>query len=234
MKTVLLVLVFGFSSSINAKEWKSLRQYQKVTHKTTLSPSDWLSSDRRRNTLIWQHANAYNLSNDRPQEYENIKERRDFYVWIDHEFESKGHEVNWQKMAYYISSKMRLTETFPHCVLTPKKVKFYARQGSEEVFDHAFEKLNTIYALDYILKGAEAMKWDEMMLHFEQFVWVENIYKNIDARSLEQIRRMTSGKFWYALAVPKELRFNADISSPEDRYQYGLTILRPYCMDHVR
>jgi len=234
MKIVLFVLALSFSISTYAKEWKSLCQYQKITHKTKLSPSDWLASDRRQNTLIWQHANVFNLSNDRPQKYLSIKERRDFYVWIDHEFQLKGHEVNWQKMAYYIASKMRMTETFPHCMLTPRKVKMYARLGSEVVFNNAFEKLKALFSSDDILKGKEALKWDKMMLHFEQFEWVESIYKNIDARSLKQIKRMTSGKFWYALAVPRKLRFKNDISSPEERYSYGLHILRPYCINHLK
>ena len=234
MKTVLFVLAFSFSIPTYAKEWKNLHQYQKGTHKVALSPSDWLSSDRRQNTLIWQHANAFNLSHNQPQEYQTIKERRDFYVWIDHEFQLKGHEVIWQKMAYFISSKMRLTEIFPHSMLTPKKVKLYARQGSEVVFNNALEKLNNLFSSDKTLKGEEALKWDEMMLHFEQFDWVESVYKNIDTRSLKQIRRMTSGKFWYALAVPKKLRFKNNISNPEERYRYGLNVLRPYCISHLK
>jgi hypothetical protein len=231
MKTYLFVLLFIFSFDVYAKEWKSLKQYQKETQKAILSPSDWLITDRRQNTLIWQQANRFNLTNNKPKEYQSIKERRDFYIWINHEFNIAGHEVNWQKMAYYVSSKMRLLETFPHCILTPEKVKLYAHEGSEVVFDNAFEKLGALYNSDKILIGEEAIKWDEMMLHLEQFIWVESIYKNIDVRSFKQIRRMTMGKFWYALAVPKKLRFKTDISNPEDRYQYGFNILRPYCVD---
>jgi len=234
MRITLVVLAFSFSIPTYAKEWKSLRQYQKETHNVTLSPSDWLASDRKHNTLVWQHANAFNLSHERPQEYQTIKERRDFYLWVNHEFQSNGHEVYWQTMAYFITSKMRLTETFPHCVLTPQKIKRYARQGSEVVFNNAFEKLNIVFNSDSILIGEEALKWDETMLHLEQHVWVESIYINIDAKSLKQIRRMTTGKFWYALAVPNELRFKNDISNPEDRYQYGLQILRPYCINHSK
>lgn len=231
MKIILFVLTLSFSFTTYAKEWRSLRQYQKITHKTELDPSDWLSSDRRHNTLIWQHANTFNLSQSRPQEYQTIKERRDFYVWIDHEFHLKGHEVKWQKMAYYISSKMRLLEVFPHCILTSKRVKLYAQQGSEVVFNNAFEQLQTLFVSDTIIRGDEALKWDEMMLHFEQFEWVESVYESIDAKSLKQIRRMARGKFWYALAFPRALRFKNDISNPEERYSYGLNILRPYCMD---
>ena len=234
MKTVLFAWVLGISFSVSAKEYKSLRQYQKATHNSTLSPSDWLYSDRRHNTLVWQQANVFNLANNRPKEYRTIAERRDFYAWIDHEFQKMGHEVNWQKMAYFVSSKMRLVQIFPHCVFAFNKVKLYAYQGSEVVFNNAFEKLISLFNSKEILKGNEALKWDEMILHFEQFIWVESVYKSIDDRSLKQIRRMTSGKFWYALAVPKKLRFENDISKPEERYRYGLTILRPYCINHLK
>lgn len=233
MKTVIFIWMLGISFSLSAKEWKSLHQYQNATHKSMLSPSDWLSSDRRHNTTVWQQANTFNLANNRPEEYQTITERRDFYAWIDHEFQKMGHEVNWQKMAYFVSTKMRLVQIFPNCVFTLKKVKLYAYQGSEVVFNNAFEKLNALFHSNEILKGNEALKWDEMILHFEQFIWVESVYKTIDDRSLKQIRRMTGGKFWYALAVPKKLRFKNDISKPEERYRYGLTILRPYCMDHL-
>ncbi len=234
MKTMLFALVFSISFSVSAKEWQSLRQYQKATHKITLSPSDWLFSDRKYNTLIWQNANAYNLANHKPDEYQTIVERHDFYEWIDREFQKIGHEVIWQKMAYFVSSKMRLVQIFPHCVFALKMVKLYAYQGSEVVFNNAFEKLKILFNSNEILKGNEALVWDEMMLHFEQFIWVDSVYKTIDARSLKQIRRMTGGKFWYALAVPKELRFKNDISKPEERYRYGLTILRPYCVNYLK
>jgi len=43
MKIIAFVLIFGFSLSIQGKEWKSLKQYQKVTKNEQLSPSDWLA-----------------------------------------------------------------------------------------------------------------------------------------------------------------------------------------------
>jgi hypothetical protein len=234
MKIYVFVLAIGISLSIHAKEWKSLKHYQKTTHETTLSPSDWLASDRRQNTLIWQHANVYNLTNDRPQEYETIKQYRDFYAWINYEFKVKGHHVVWQKMAYFISCKLRLLETFPHCIFTSGQVKRYADRGSEEVFSNAFGGLRTLFDSDKILKNNEALQWDEMMLHDEQFIWVERIYKKIDNKSLKQIRNMASGKFLYAFAVPKALKFESDISNPEERYRYALNILRPYCIAHLK
>jgi len=233
MRIASIVLAVCISFSLHAKEWKTLKQYQKATHETNLSPSDWLSSDRRRNSLVWQHANAYNLNHNLPAEYQTIKERRDFYEWIDLEFKAKGHAVVWQKMAYYISCKLRLLETFPHCALTTKKVKVYAHQGSEVVFKNAFENLRNCFNSVEVLKDEDALEWDKMMLHEEQFVWVESIYQIIDERSLKHIKRMAEGKFLYAFVVPKAIKFKGDISNPEERYIYAFEILRPYCQNHL-
>jgi hypothetical protein len=233
MRIALIALAISFSFSVNAKEWKSLKQYQNATQETALSPSDWLSSDRRQNTLVWQLANVYNINQKKPQEYQTIKERRDFYEWIDHEFKAKGHEVIWLKMAYYITCKLRLLETFPHCLITTKPVKRYAHQGSEEVFNHSFENLKILLNSDKILKDNDALEWDKMMLHDEQYIWVESVYRIIDKKSLKQIKRMARGKFLYSFAVPKAIRFEGDISIPYERYNYALRILRPYCKNHL-
>jgi len=228
MKIIAFVLVFGFSLSIQAKEWKSLKQYQRITQNEQLSPSDWLASDRRQNSQVWQNANAYNLIHNNSSEYQTIKQYLDFYIWIDHEFEVKGHEVVWQKMAYFISCKLRLLETFPHGLLVTERVKVYARRGSQVVFNNAFERLKNLYDSDEILKNESAMQWDKTMLHDEQFIWIESIYKELDKKSLKQIERMARGQFLYALVVPKAVRSKDNISKPADRYQYSRHSLRPY------
>lgn len=233
MRIVLFVLVFGFSISIQAKEWKNIKQFQKSTLKKELSASDWLSSDRRQNTLVWQQANAYNLINNRPEEYKSIKQRRDFYAWINQEFKANGHEVIWQQMANYISCKLRLLETFPHCIFISKSVKIYADQGSEAVFNNAFESLNGLYNSDIILKNNEALNWDKSMLQNEQYIWIESIIKTIDKKSLKQIENMAGGKFLYSFMVPKAIRFKGDISNPEERFNYALNTFRPFCEKHL-
>jgi len=233
MRIALVALALSISFSLHAKEWRSLRQYQKTTHEVALSASDWLASDRRQNTSVWRNANAYNLNHDLPAEYQTIKERRDFYKWIDREFKIKGHEVVWQKMAHYITCKLRLLETFPHCALTTKKVKVYAHQGSEVVFKNAFKNLRNCFNSNEALKYDDALKWDKMMLREEQFIWVESVYQIIDKRSLKHIERMAEGKFLYAFVVPKAIKFKGDISNPQERYNYALEILRPYCQNHL-
>jgi hypothetical protein len=234
MKIIVFVLAFGFSLSIQAKEWKSLRKYQKITQNERLSPSDWLASDRRQNSQVWQKANAYNLTHNRSSEYQTIKQYRDFYFWIDNEFTLKGHQVVWQKMAYFISCKLRMLETFPHGILVSNQVKAYARQGSQVVFNSAFERLKILFSSDQVLINESALLWDKTMLHDEQYLWIESVYKEIEKKSLKQIERMARGQFLYALVVPKAVRFKDNISKPEERYQYALHILRPYCITHLK
>jgi len=229
MKGTCFILLFFFSLSIQASEWSSIRAYQKATQQKELSPSDWLSSDRRRNTVVWQNANTYNLTNNLPNEYVNIQQRRDFYKWFDAKIKDKGHEVIWPSMAYYISSKLRLVKAFPMSLLTRKQVKHYASIGGETVFNNAFKILKTLFLSEHILKTNDALNWDKSIIREEQYYWIEDIYLKMDKRSLNQIRRMAKGKFLYGLAIPKVIRFKGDIANVEDRYAYAFETLRSYC-----
>lgn len=232
MRILLMVLALAFSYNLQAKEWKSLKHFQNSTQKEKLSPSDWLTSDRIHNTMVWQQANEYNLIHMMPKDYQTVTQRRDFYQWLNHQFKTRGHEVIWQEMAYYISLKLRSIETFPYCVFISKNVKKYAHQANEVIFNNAFEKLKTLFNSDNVLKKDEATSWDEMMLQNEQHIWVESIYKVLDKKSIKQIERIVKGKFLYALVVPKAIRFNGDISSPEERYDYARNTFRPYFKNH--
>ena len=234
MKVILFVFACSFSFSIYAKEWKSMLQYQKATQNLTLPASDWLRSDRCKNTLVWQNTNVYNLIHNNFLEYQNIKERRDFYDWIDYEFKIKGHEVIWQRMAYYISGKLKILESFPHKMFMSKRVNAYVQLGSEVIFNEAFQHLKSLFLYDGVFKGEDAFEWDQKMLHDEQFIWVEKIYKTIDPKSQKKIENMAKGKFIYALVVPKAIRFYGDISDPKERYFYAMNIFRPYCKYHLK
>jgi hypothetical protein len=231
---IFFVLMLSISMTIQAKEWKSLKHYQKSTHQLHLSPLDWLESDRKHYTLTWQNANLYNLSHNNPEEYTSIKQRRDFYEWIDIEFTKKGHEVVWQDMAYFISLKLRLIEVFPFNIFTSKALKKYVKMGSKVVFDNAFVDLKIMYFSDDILKSEEALQWDTAMLYEEQYHWLESVYKVMDPKRIEQVQFVASGKFIYGLVIPREIRFKGAISNPEDRFNYAMTVLRPYCKKHLK
>ncbi|MDO6758810.1 Insecticidal toxin complex protein [Tamlana sp. 2_MG-2023] len=213
----------------HAKEWKSINAFEKVNGKSDLSASDWLKSDRKHNTQVWQNANIYNLQHNYFSEYKTIKERRDFYVWYFTTMEERGCEVVWPKMAYFISNKLRLINAFPFCIFTTKSVKSYAYQGSETVFNHAFETLKSLYLDEDVLKSDTALKWDEAIIHKEQYIWLKSIYEGIDEKGLRTIERMAKGKGFYKVLVPKEIRFKSDISETDNRYYYALHVLRDYC-----
>ncbi len=234
MRWILILTFFIFNNSVSAKEWKSLKAYQKATQKQNLSPSDWLKSDRQKNTLIWQKANSYNLINNLPHEYIKIKERRDFYKWMYSELNKQGHEIVWVKMAHYISTKLRKMESFPFSIFSSKKILEYANTGSEMVFNNAFLELNLIYTSNKVYKGNKALLWDEVILHKEQFLWIDSIYKTIDRQSLKKLQRIAKGKFLYGLVVPKAIRFRGNLSNAETRYHYAFHKLRAYCANRYK
>ena len=229
MKNGLLILLLCFFNLSTAKEYKNLKEYQKLTGKLQLESSDWLRSDRKNNTAVWQHANLYNLHNNLPLEYQSIKERTDFYLWLFKSLDDKGSEVIWPKMAHYISNKLENVKSFPFNIFTRKEVKRYATKGSETVFSKAFEKIKALYFSESILKSEEALAWDESIIYEEQYVWLQEIYSGIDQKTLKTIDKMAKGKCIYILMVPKEIVFSGDLSNKEDRYDYALNILRPYC-----
>ncbi|PNQ72262.1 Insecticidal toxin complex protein [Hanstruepera neustonica] len=217
---------------VSASEWQSLKEYQRQTGRLELTHSDWLKSDRKKNSQVWQHANNFNLENQLPQEYQTIMQRRDFYEWYYKSMEAKGHEVIWPKMAHYISKKLRLTKAFPFSLFTKKSVKEYAYQGSEKVFNSAFLKLKAIYNSSPVLNDIAATEWDKEILYLEQYHWLQEIYADIDAETLKTIKRMSQGKGFYALLVPSEIRFKGNITDAKTRYEYALGTLRDYCKAH--
>lgn len=234
MRVKLYFIVGMLSVSCYASEWPSLKAYQKQTGRTELTSSDWLKSDRKNNTIVWQQANAYNLENLLPKEYQSIPERRDFYEWYYKSMETKGHQVVWPKMAHYISKKLRLIKAFPFSIFTKDTVKEYAYQGSELVFNSAFKELKAAYNTSNALQDDEALEWDKDILYLEQYNWLQEIYSDVDDKTLKTIKRMSEGKGFYALVVPKEIRFKGNVSDARTRYEYALGTLRDYCREHYK
>lgn len=223
------LFLVAFTQSLFAKEWKNLKSYQEFSNQKNLPPSDWLRYDRINNTLIWQQANLYNLSNNRPQEYANIVQRRDFYNWIDSEIKAKGNQVLWFRMAYFISSRLHKMETFPLCIFINKNILDYAYNCSESVFNHAFMEIKKLYESESVLIENDALQWDKDLLYKEQYVWVNDVINRIDAKHIKKIENILQGKFLYSLLVPKEIRYHDRLSNNTQRYEYALQTLRPYC-----
>ncbi len=229
MRYYYFLFLFILNYSLYAKEWKNLKVYQKVSHQENLLPSDWLRYDRVHNTLVWQKANFYNLNNNLPKEYTNIIERRDFYKWIDSEIKAKGEHIVWFKMAYFISSKLYVMETFPFNMFANKIILGYGHDCSESIFNNVFVDAKKLYESDIILNENEALEWDKDILHKEQYVWVDGVINNIDSQGIKKIEHILQGKFLYSLLVPKDIRFYDTLSNSEMRYEYAIQTLRPYC-----
>lgn len=227
-----LFVIFISINETLGKEYKSFKEFQHITGLSNLKQSDWLKSDRKRNTLVWQNANKYNLNNNLSAEYETIVERRDFYAWLINSLAERQKAVIWPKIAHYISKKLCLTIAFPFNLITTRTFKDYACQGSKQVFESAFKELLELYNASGSLENDNALEWDTKILYLEQFSWLQNTYEDIDNKTLKTIQRMAEGKGIYALLVPRAVRFKGDISFPEMRFEYALQSLRPYCEQH--
>ncbi|MCK0157727.1 Insecticidal toxin complex protein [Cellulophaga sp. F20128] len=229
LRQILSFVLFFCWMQAFASEWKNLKQYQKETGKVALSSSDWLTADRLKNSGIWHNANIFNLKNNGYLEYQTINQRTSFYKWYGVEIEKKGHTVVWPKMAYFISRKLHLTKNFPYNLLVNKDVKVYSYKGSEVVFNAAFTSLKELFFSSVILKGSAALHWDTSTLYKEQYVWLADLYLEMDAKTIKRLANIAKGNFLYGLVVPKSIRFKGDLSDCEDRYLYAVHTLRKYC-----
>lgn len=208
-----------------------MKSFTAETNKEVLTQSDWLTSDRKNNTETWQNANLYNLNENLPHEYEAIIQRRDFYFWYYQEVEKKGHQIIWPKMAHYISNKLKLIKTFPFNIFMNKSMKTYSIKGSETVFNAAFVELKKLFFADQIVIDEDALMWDEDMLYTEQHDWLAPIYNTMNTKDLKRIERIAKGKFLYKFLVNKKVKFKGDIANANERYNYAILTLRPYCIE---
>lgn len=224
---IVLICISYFCTSVYGKEYPCLTAYQKETGLEQLGPMDWLKKDRKRQTMVWQQANLYNLEHQLPQEYSSIKQRRDFYVWLNETLEEQGYEVIWPRMAHFISKKLVMVKAFPYAIFTGKEIKSYAEMGSETVFNACFKDLGQLFK-GTVLKGDDALIWDQEILKMEQYQWLAPIYEDVSPKTLHTIEKMAKGKGFYGLVVPKPIRFQGDITQADIRYQYALETLRPY------
>ncbi|MCL5246027.1 Insecticidal toxin complex protein [Cellulophaga sp. 20_2_10] len=223
----LTLFLFFFEGS--AAEWKNLKEYEQQTGKTTFAPQDWLTQDRLKNTSVWQEANSFNLENNLFLEYQTIVERRDFYKWYALSVEEKGHKVVWPRMAHFISSKLSLTTRFPYNIVARKDVVLLSKKGSKKVFNSAFPSMLKLYTRSKTLTKAESLAWDKDILYKEQYLWIENIYAEMNIKTLKRLERIAKGKFLYGLVVPNTIRFKGDLTNPKDRYAYATETLRKHC-----
>ncbi|MGJ5641239.1 Insecticidal toxin complex protein [Formosa sp. S-31] len=223
------LFILGVYQSSYAKEWQSLKAYQKATKQEHLAQGDWLKRDRIQNNGLYNNANRYNLLHNCPEEYPTVKQRYYFYNWLQGELHDKKVDVNWVKMARFISKKLSYVSAFPYKWFVRKSTIYYSNLGSEVAFSKAFGYLNALYSRSEVPDSETCLKWDLAMLEREQYNWVESVYQKMDESSLKQIERIAKGKSVYRLFIPKALEFKGNLSNPDDRYNYALETLLPYC-----
>jgi hypothetical protein len=215
-----LTLVTQFA---NAREYKDMSSYKRLTGNNELNKRDWLVKHRKNNTREWLESCAFNFSYETGYlEYVNSEQRRDFYLWLHSRLKEKGHEVYWAAMAAEISDQVGKVYN------KNNKIGQFARTGSKAVFDSTFSTLQRFYQQEEILKGEDAALWDKAMIQFEQEQLVQPIYNRMDPKTLEKLNNMVHRKGLYALMVEEKLKFTGDLLLLQDRIQYSENVLLAY------
>ena len=235
MKTTLvqsLIILFLFNStSCFSQEWKNLKAYQKETGNTVLKEGCWLKKDRKKQTINWKNANAFNLATNEYQKYKTINQIRDFYLFAQEEIALKGHEVHWIHAASTIATRFSIIEKdlIRVFIIRNKEVIKFTDEGSKKVFEFSFPKLKGLYFSEEILKGPLANKWDQKQAKKEQCIILDPIYKKLSKKALKKLERMAKGKGIFSLGVSKKIRFEGEIDNCDSRYNYTIHKLIPYC-----
>ncbi len=235
MKTTLvqslIVLILFNATSCFSQEWKNLKTYQNETGNTVLKDGCWLKKDRKKQTINWKNANAFNLANNEYQKYKTINQIRDFYLFAQQEIALKGHEVNWIHAASTIATRFSIIEKdfIRIFIIRNKEVIKFTDEGSKQVFEFSFPKLKKLYFSKEILKGPIADNWDQKQAKKEQCIILEPIYKKLSKKALKKLKRMAKGKGIFSLGVSKKIRFEGEIDDCNSRYNYTINKLIPYC-----
>jgi hypothetical protein len=199
-----------------------------------LGDGDWLVSDRVHASVRWQSANLANLLAQRPHEYTQPHERRDFYLWFYNHTSHLGYEAHWPLAAYLVASgAARLSYGTPF----DNEVQVAARRGNQLILDDVFPKLRDLL-LHGPLHGPAAHAWDAQTLSDEQAL-AQSMYASTPAATVDQFSNYASQRGFLATAgslagftqphrggafhrVQDTPAFTGNIRSIEDRFDYGM------------
>ena len=228
----------GTGTSVQSISTPAVQRREKPnkTPDTMLDTGDWTVSDRVYETARWQRANLINLINQRPHEYTQPHERRDFYLWVYNYTSGLGFETRWPLAAYIVASgAARLSYGTPF----ENDVQVAARRGNQIIFDDVFPKLRTLVT-GPALRGKEAQQWDAQTLSEEQTL-VQTMYTTTASETVDKFAGYArqrgflasagtlggftqphrSGGFHRARDTPP---FSGDIRSIDDRFNYGMRL----------
>ncbi|MBN1253472.1 MAG: hypothetical protein JXA16_15140 [Bacteroidales bacterium] len=228
---ILVILILINSKLSFSQEYKNIKSYQKETENKSLVNGCWLKKDRKYKTDIWNNANIYNLRVENGSEkYKTICQIRDFYLWFDVERKKQGHEIKWIGIASIAANQLsKLDIAFIRIFIVRNKelVKF-ANQGAIEVLAFAFPQLKTMLFSNKLVKGKNAVNWDNKYGKTEQCEILEPLYIKLSEKSINKLERMAKGKGIYNLAVPKKLKFEGEIINCKSRFEHGIKKLIPF------
>ncbi|MDV7186802.1 hypothetical protein R3X25_05860 [Lutibacter sp. TH_r2] len=226
-----LFIVFFECNGIEAQEWKSLKAYQKETGNTILNGGCWLKNDRKKQTKIWKQANVYNLTLKTGNlKYTSISQIRDFYKWFDTERIKQGHEINGVGIAAIAATQLSNMDSgfIRFFIVRNNEIVQFANKGSQKVLKFSFPLLSKVYFSKEIIVGEKAKKWDVENGKFEQCEVLEPLYKKLSDKALHRLKKIAKGQGIFNLAVPKELKFEGEISNCQTRFEHGKNKILPY------
>ncbi|MBP6758055.1 MAG: hypothetical protein KA133_02275 [Flavobacterium sp.] len=231
-KTNLTVVLFLFNLNILlAQEWRNYHTYKRQTGYSTLKEGCWLKRDRKKQTIIWQQANVFNLhSSTGYLPYKSIRQISDFYNWFDIERKKQGHEILWIGISSIATGQLAKIENFGvrTLIVNNKNIVQFANDGSQAVLKYAFPYLKKVYFSTEIIKDSVAKNWDLEFGQKEQCIVLESCYQKLTSKEIQKLERMAKGKGVFYFAIPKKLIFEGNVENCNDRFEHGLHKMIPY------
>lgn len=212
------------------QEYKNIDEYRSKTGNDTLTEGVWLEKDRKRNTDVWQKANAFNLQLPEGNlRYKTIAQIRDFYEWFDSERIKKGHQIEWIGIAANVASQLSILDNQVVCkfIVRDRNVLKFAHDASKKVFAYAFVQMREVFSMNESLTGLAAKNWDADYGRVEQCEILEPIYESLPAESIQKLEKMAKGKGIYRFGVPKGMEFEGNIKSCQDRIFHAVNKVLP-------
>lgn len=212
------------------------------TPESQLNDGDWLISDRVIASDRWDRANMHNLLQQRPHEYTQPHERRDFYLWIYNYTSERGFETRWP-LAAYLVARGAAHLSYGNDWIIDDDVQVAARRGNQIIFDDVFPKLRALVT-GPVLRGVAAQQWDAQTLSEEQTL-IQTMYTTMGQTTINDfgsVARGESGLAYAASLIPslrvtrphrdgiyhrgiREIEpFSGDIMSIDDRFRYGMRL----------
>ncbi|MCB0697441.1 MAG: hypothetical protein KDC07_08755 [Chitinophagaceae bacterium] len=235
MKALALLCFLAISINTDGREWKHMKQYCTTTSRDTLGESDWLKKDRKHCTEKWTNANRYNISRANGyKQYRSFAQKNAFYYWLDNAYRCKGNEVQWPGIAYEVTKRLRILDSWPiqKLIIPNKQFVAFMQECNELILQNVFTDLHNLYESNVALTGIAARHWDTVLIHKEQCAVLDTLYAQQPEKVIHKLNRMTQGKGLYGIALPRKLRNDTDIRSCDNRCRYGLHIIAPYHKEH--